>query len=285
MSDIISHYTGPSASPAWTENKPAGETTHNIPGINGQLAAIQSNTETPVLQLVNLHGDIIATASLSETATELVSKADTSEFGVPTTGLPPKYSWLGSIELPTELASGVIAMGARSYVPQVGRLLQPDPIPGGSASAYTYTFGDPVNSSDPSGAYTATASTALAAVLSDEAEAAARAAAEAAARAAAAAAGMAGPQYAGEEENWGEEEEGGEPVARAAGYSDEWVCRAASGILAAGILLATGATPIGAIGATVAATAFGAGCELGRSENRVYVSGLPHESSEGVNCF
>jgi uncharacterized protein RhaS with RHS repeats len=45
-------------------------------------------------------------------------------------------------------------MGARSYVPQLGRFLQPDPIPGGSANAYAYTFGDPVNTSDPSGALT-----------------------------------------------------------------------------------------------------------------------------------
>jgi len=54
----------------------------------------------------------------------------------------------------TEFTSGVIAMGARSYVPQSGRFLQPDPIPGGSAHAYSYTFGDPVNSADPSGELT-----------------------------------------------------------------------------------------------------------------------------------
>ena len=45
-------------------------------------------------------------------------------------------------------------MGARSYIPQLGRFLQPDPAPGGSASAYAYTFGDPVNSSDPTGTLT-----------------------------------------------------------------------------------------------------------------------------------
>lgn len=112
---------------------------------------MQNNGETPVLQLTNLHGDIIATAYLSETATALASTADTSEFGVPTTSLPPKYSWLGGLELPAELPSGIISMGARSYVPQLGRFLQPDPRPGGSANAYSYTFGDPVNSSDPSG--------------------------------------------------------------------------------------------------------------------------------------
>ena len=107
------HYAGPTDSPAWTENS-TGETSRNIPGINGQLAAIQYGTEAPVLQVTNLHGDIVATASLSETATELTSKVDTSEFGVPTTSLPPKYSWLGALEVPSELASGVVNMGARS---------------------------------------------------------------------------------------------------------------------------------------------------------------------------
>jgi RHS repeat-associated protein len=80
--------------------------------------------------------------------------ADTSEFGVPTTSLPPKYSWLGAGEIPTELPSGVMDMGARSYVPQLGRFLQPDPRPGGSANAYTYTFGDPVNTFDSFGEFT-----------------------------------------------------------------------------------------------------------------------------------
>lgn len=51
----------------------------------------------------------------------------------------------------TELASGTIDIGARSYVPQLGRFLQPDPQPGGSANAYAYTHGNPLNESDPSG--------------------------------------------------------------------------------------------------------------------------------------
>jgi RHS repeat-associated protein len=221
------HYSGPGNSPAWTENT-AGETTRNIAGINGVLAAVQNNSEAPVLQVSNLHGDIIASASVSETATELSSKADTSEFGVPTTSLPPKYSWLGGLELATELPSGVVAMGARSYVPELGRFLQPDPVPGGSANSYSYTFGDPVNSSDPSGA--ASTPSAWSIVTSTEQanekasiraaeEAAARALAEAEARKAAEVAAAFAAQEAewaawwasydpwGGEAEWGEYEE------------------------------------------------------------------------------
>jgi RHS repeat-associated protein len=150
--DVIDHYAAGDAAPAWTVETPSGDWTRNIQGLGGGLAAIQVNGATPVLQLTNLHGDIVATAALSETETKLLSSIEMSEYGVPTTSAPAKYSWLGGERQPTELASGVIAMGARSYVPQLGRYLQTDPVPGGSANAYAYTFGDPVDQSDPSGA-------------------------------------------------------------------------------------------------------------------------------------
>ena len=215
------HYAGSGGTPAWTVNT-AGEWTRNISGLGG-FAAVQNNGATPVLQLTNLHGDVIATAYLSETATALASTADTSEYGVPTTSLPPKYSWLGADEIPTELPSGVLDMGARSYVPQLGRFLQPDPQPGGSANAYSYTFGDPVDTSDPSGEWSFQSfdegfATEVAAAAQAAEEAERRAAEEAAARAAAEQAAYAaildgewagGPQYYGEEEEWEEWEEEG----------------------------------------------------------------------------
>jgi RHS repeat-associated protein len=219
-SDVINHYAGPGDSPAWT--KTGGEWTRNIPGIAGSLAATQYNGETPVLQLTNLHGDIIATAYLSETATGPASTADTSEYGVPAVSVPPKYSWLGASEIPTELPSGVTAMGLRSYIPQLGRFLQPDPIAGGSANDYAYTFADPVNSSDPTGAYTMTITAFeiehsseqsqkveenyMAEKRAAEEAAARQAAKEAAERAAELAAAAGGPQYAATEQ-WGPEEE------------------------------------------------------------------------------
>lgn len=49
------------------------------PGINGTLPATQNDLEALVLQLTNLHGDIIAIAYLSETVTGLASSADTSD--------------------------------------------------------------------------------------------------------------------------------------------------------------------------------------------------------------
>jgi RHS repeat-associated protein len=127
-----------------------GNVTRYITGMQG-LAAIQTNSLTPTLQLPNLHGDIVATAALSETETHLLSTSDTTEFGVPRT-TPSKYVWLGVSQRSTELASGIINMGARVYVPQIGRFEQTDPIEGGSANAYDYSAQDPVNNKDIGGA-------------------------------------------------------------------------------------------------------------------------------------
>jgi RHS repeat-associated protein len=151
-STTINHYTGPGDSPTWTIEPVSGHWSRNVSGING-LGAIETDTKEPTLQLSDLQGNIIATASTSETATKLLGSERPTEYGVPTTTKPAKYSWLGSDLRATELSSGVIAMGARSYIPQLGRFLQTDPIPGGSANAYTYVFGDPINSNDPSGEY------------------------------------------------------------------------------------------------------------------------------------
>jgi RHS repeat-associated protein len=57
----------------------------------------------------------------------------------------------GAKEKPTELPSGIVAMGARVYDPYTGTFLQTDPIPGADANAYGYTDGDPINEVDLTG--------------------------------------------------------------------------------------------------------------------------------------
>ena len=149
---VISHYDGSGEAVAWT-SEGAGETEkwkRNIPGISGALTATEEGEgktgKTPVLQLEDLQGDVVATITDKTGETELLSKYNSTEFGVPSGGkTPPKFAWLGAGDVESSLASGVITEGATSYVPQTGRALQseevaPPGLPngsGGTAASFT----------------------------------------------------------------------------------------------------------------------------------------------------
>jgi RHS repeat-associated protein len=145
----VFHYALASDSTAWTER--GGTWTRSIAGIGGELAAIQESAGATSLQLANLHGDIVATASLSPLAKEPLANFEFDEFGTPTKGSAGRYGWLGSKQRRTELPSGIIQMGVRGYVPTIGRFISIDPVSGGSANAYDYANADPVNGLDLTG--------------------------------------------------------------------------------------------------------------------------------------
>ncbi len=151
-STVVNHYAGSGDAPSWTVDL-AGKWTRYIRGIGGELTAIQTNGGTPVFQLTDLQSNVVATASAEGGATALLTATRSTEYGVPTTSSPSKYSWLGGRQRPTELPLGAVAMGARGYVPQLGRFLQADPLPGGSDNPYAYTDGDPLNTTDLGGEY------------------------------------------------------------------------------------------------------------------------------------
>jgi RHS repeat-associated protein len=150
----VYHYAGGSDSPAWTQEGSAW--TRSIAAMGGSLGALQKSSGEITLQLANMHGDVVATASINPAETKLLSTQRFDEFGNPKQtgflqGGNAEYNWLGAKGRRTQLPSGVIQMGVRSYVPAMGRFLSPDPIPGGSANAYEYSGGDPVNNFDLTG--------------------------------------------------------------------------------------------------------------------------------------
>jgi YD repeat-containing protein len=124
----INHYSSEGEGISWKEEG-AGKFTRLIPGIDGNLAAVEVNSETPTLQLHDIEGNVVATAALAETETKLLSMYNSTEFGVPINGAPPaKYSWSGAAGLTSELSSGTLVMGTVSYVPQLGRTLQTEAV-------------------------------------------------------------------------------------------------------------------------------------------------------------
>ncbi|HSS42332.1 MAG TPA: RHS repeat-associated core domain-containing protein [Solirubrobacterales bacterium] len=142
----VFHYGEPGDSPTWTQR---GTTwTRNIVGIGGELVALQESGKELTLRLTNLHGDIVATAAINSEATALKGTFAYDEFGNPTAGSAGRFGWLGEQQRRTELPAGVIQMGARSYVPTIGRFISVDPVRGGSANSYDYANQDPTNNFD-----------------------------------------------------------------------------------------------------------------------------------------
>lgn len=114
----------------------------------------------------NIHGDILFTADSTAARTGTIHLYDpygrnidpvTGEFTdipIPATaegGMD--FGYLGQHTIPIEHVASqqALEMGARTYLPILGRFLQTDPVPGGSANNYDYVNGDPVNASDLTG--------------------------------------------------------------------------------------------------------------------------------------
>ncbi|MGW4897651.1 DNRLRE domain-containing protein [Kitasatospora sp. NPDC004240] len=143
----INHYAGDGDSPSWTvENESTNAWTRNTKGPDGDLAATSTNGGEIKLQLTDLFGSVVL---ITDTALTTPVLLDSDEYGNPATGQSAtRYGWLGGKQRSTEALDGIVLMGVRLYNPVTGRFLSIDPIQGGSANAYEYTYADPLNKYD-----------------------------------------------------------------------------------------------------------------------------------------
>lgn len=144
------HYFDDGDVPSWTDEGD-GTTTRPIHGLAG-MAGILTDPGGVAWVIVNLHGDVVG--GMAATGFGLVYAGDHTEYGLPRNAADAgtkRYGWLGASQRAADTPNGVSLMGARLYSPSTGRFLSVDPVYGGSANAYDYTGGDPVNRTDVSG--------------------------------------------------------------------------------------------------------------------------------------
>ena len=130
-------------------------------GIRVTIKPQSTSAGATTYSLSNLHGDTMATVNADGTPTIITP---TGPFGeqlanhtAPTNATPgTSNDYLGTHAKATETdyLTRPIQMGARVYIPELGRFMQMDPVEGGTLNDYVYAQ-DPVNQTDTTGEFLA----------------------------------------------------------------------------------------------------------------------------------
>lgn len=162
VSDTFYGYTSNSDSPSFVSDN-AGVVVQKyitLPGgVNVTIKPQSSSAGAMKFSLSNIHGDTMAEVDADGILTRI---APTGPFGellsgnsIPTNTVDgATFSYVGRFKKTTdkEFALNPTQMGARVYLPELGRFLQVDPVEGGTLNNYIYSH-DPVNGYDLNGKF------------------------------------------------------------------------------------------------------------------------------------
>jgi RHS repeat-associated protein len=146
-STTTSHYGCGCDSPTWA--KTGSTVGRNVKDTTGNLAATTSAGGDTVLQLANIHGDVMVQQPLDTNVASTVQHYDEYGNALDATAATT-YGWLGARQRSTDTLSGYTLMGVRVYDPSTGRFLQTDPVVDGSPNHYGYPV-DPIMMTDLTG--------------------------------------------------------------------------------------------------------------------------------------
>lgn len=176
VNDVYYGFTGGEDAPDFTTDT-NGTVIQRYLTVAGDVIVTLDSTEQGAgaitYSLPNIHGDIFATVDgdgfLANThVTGPFGEKIVGQLTLENTTDGTSLGYLGQYSRFTDVESsaisgGIIQMGARVYIPALGRFLQVDPVAGGTENSYVYPT-DPINDQDTSGEWAFLIPLAIAAV-------------------------------------------------------------------------------------------------------------------------